>query len=76
MCVCRLEPSTPWIGFGMNVAYTSSSCATSFTASRNVMTESAIVSASVWRRSTSCCEAAIAWCESFTGTPELLQVRR
>ena len=33
------------------------------------MTESAMVSASVWRRSTSCCDAAIAWCESFTGTP-------
>ena len=38
------------------------------------MSESAIVSASVWRRSTSCCEAAIAWCESFTGHAELLQV--
>ena len=46
-CVCMPDPKSPPIGFGMNVAYTPRSCATSFTTSRNVMTLSAIVSASV-----------------------------
>ena len=46
-CVCMPDPKSPAIGFGMNVAYTPRSCATSFTTSRNVITLSAIVSASV-----------------------------
>ena len=45
--VCMPEPNAPWIGLGMNVAYTPCDCAICFTMSRNVMTLSAIVSASV-----------------------------
>ena len=41
------DPNAPAIGFGMNVAYTPRSVATSLTTTRNVMTLSAIVSASV-----------------------------
>ena len=52
--VCMPEPWTPSSGLGMNVAWTPSVEATSFTTSRNVMTLSAMVSASVWRRSISC----------------------
>ena len=46
-CVCMPEPNAPSIGLGMNVAYTPSSVATCFTTWRNVMTLSAMVSASV-----------------------------
>ena len=46
-CVCIPEPNAPSIGFGMNVAYTPSSLATCLTTWRNVITLSAIVSASV-----------------------------
>ena len=46
-CVCIPEPNAPEIGFGMNVAYTPRSCATSFTTRRNDMTLSAMLSASV-----------------------------
>ena len=48
------QPCTPSSGLGMNVACTPWLAATSFTTSRNVMMLSAIVSASVWRRSISC----------------------
>ena len=46
-CVCMPDPNAPSIGFGMNVAYTPRSCATCFTTMRNVITLSAIESASV-----------------------------
>ena len=46
-CECIPEPNAPAIGFGMNVACTPWSCATSLVMSRNVITLSAIVSASV-----------------------------
>ena len=44
---CIPEPFTSRSGFGMNVAYAPWRIATSFTTSRYVMIESAIVSASV-----------------------------
>ncbi len=47
MCVCMPEPNAPEIGLGMNVACTPRSWATWRTTVRNVMTLSAIVSASV-----------------------------
>ena len=46
-CVCIPEPNTPSMGLGMNVAYAPRSVATCFTTRRNVITLSAIVSASV-----------------------------
>ena len=42
-CECIPEPNAPAIGFGMNVACTPLSCATSLVMSRNVITLSAIV---------------------------------
>ena len=63
------EPNAPVIGFGMNVAYTPLSAATSLLMSRNVITLSAIVSASVWRRSISCCDGPFSWNEYSTGMP-------
>ena len=45
--VCMPEPCTPVSGLGMNVACTPASSATSFTTSRNVITLSAMVRASV-----------------------------
>src|SRR5450759_1034034 len=52
--VCIPEPKSPEIGFGMNVAYAPTSAAIFFTTWRNEMTLSAIVHASVYRRSISC----------------------
>ena len=52
--VCMPEPWTPASGLGMNVAWRPASSAISFTISRVVMTVSAMVRASVYRRSTSC----------------------
>ena len=46
-CRCMAEPFWSASGFGMNEAYTSCCIATSLTISRKVMTESAMVSASV-----------------------------
>ena len=46
-CVCIPDPNACASGLGMNVAYTPRSCATSFTTRRNVITLSAMVSASV-----------------------------
>ena len=69
------EPCTPSSGLGMNVAWTPCWAATSFTTSRNVMTLSAIVSASVWRRSISCWLGESSWKEYSTGMPSVSRVR-
>ncbi len=68
-CVCIPEPKSPAIGLGMNDAYTPRSCATSFTTSRKVITLSAIVSASVYRRSISCWLGPSSWKLYSTGIP-------
>ena len=67
------EPCTPSSGLGMNVACTPSRAATSRTARRNVIMLSAIVSASVWRRSISCWPGASSWKLYSTGIPIVLQ---
>ena len=69
MWVCMPDPCTPSSGLGMNVAYRPSLAAASRTTSRNVMTLSAIVRASVWRRSISCWLGASSWNEYSTGMP-------
>ena len=53
----------------MNVAYTPSAIATSFTTCRNVMTLSAVVSASAYRRSISCWPGATSWWLNSTEMP-------
>ena len=63
------EPGRLSTGFGMNVAKTPISRATSFTVSRNVVIASAIDSASVCFRSISCWDAPTSWCEALTGIP-------
>ena len=69
------DPCTPSSGFGMNVACTPLAAATSFTTRRNVITLSAIVSASVWRRSISCWLGASSWNEYSTGMLIVSSVR-
>jgi hypothetical protein len=59
----------------MNVACTPCLAATSFTTSRNVITLSAIVSASVWRRSISCWLGASSWKLYSTGMLIVSSVR-
>ena len=73
--VCMPEPCTPSNGLGMNVAWTPSDAATSFTTSRNVMTLSAMVSASVWVRSISCWLGESSWNEYSTGMPSVSRAR-
>ena len=68
-------PCTPSSGLGMNVACTPWLAATSFTTSRNVMMLSAIVSASVWRRSISCWLGASSWKLYSTGMLIVSSVR-
>ena len=69
------EPCTPSIGLGMNVACRPWEAATSRTISRNVITLSAIVRASVWRRSISCWLGASSWKLYSTGMPIASSVR-
>ena len=69
------EPCTPSSGFGMNVACSPCAAATSRTTKRNVITLSAIVSASVWRRSISCWPGASSWKLYSTGMPIASSVR-
>ena len=59
----------------MNVACTPLVAAISRTTKRNVMTASAIVNASVWRRSISCWLGASSWNEYSTGMPIASSVR-
>ena len=59
----------------MNVACTPSEAATSFTTNRNVITLSAMVRASVWRRSISCWLGASSWNEYSTGMLIVSSVR-
>ena len=68
-------PCTPSSGLGMKVACTPCAAATSFTTMRNVMMLSAMVSASVWRRSISCWLGASSWNEYSTGMPIVSSVR-
>ena len=68
-------PCTLSSGFGMNVACTPWLAATSFTTNRNVMMLSAIVSASVWRRSISCWLGASSWKLYSTGMLIVSSVR-
>ena len=63
------EPCTPSSGLGMNVANRPSCMAASRTTSRNVITLSAMVRASVWRRSISCWLGESSWNEYSTGMP-------
>src|SRR6185503_4259952 len=67
--VCMPEPGWSVNGFGMNVAYTPSAIATSFTTCRNVMMLSAVVSASAYRRSISCWPGATSWWLNSTEMP-------
>ena len=67
--VCMPVPGWSVNGFGMNVAYTPSAIATSFTTCRNVMTLSAVVSASAYRRSISCWPGATSWWLNSTEMP-------
>ena len=67
--MCIPEPKSPEIGFGMNVAYTPTSSAIFFTTWRNEMTLSAIVNASVYRRSISCWLGPSSWWLYSTGMP-------
>jgi hypothetical protein len=60
-CVCMPLPGWSVNGFGMNVAWTPCDSDTSFTTCRNVMMLSAVVSASAYRRSISCCPGATSW---------------
>ncbi len=69
------EPCTPSIGLGMNVAWSPFDAATSRTTSRNVITLSAIESASVCRRSISCWLGASSWKLYSTGMPIASSVR-
>ncbi len=75
MWVCIPEPCTPCNGLGMNVAWTPCDAATSRTMRRNVITLSAIVKASVWRRSISCWLGASSWKLYSTGIPIASSVR-
>ena len=59
----------------MNVAWTPCDAASSRTISRNVITLSAIVRASVWRRSISCWLGASSWKLYSTGMPIASSVR-
>ena len=68
-------PCTFSSGLGMNVACTPWLAATSLTTSRNVMMLSAIVSASVWRRSISCWLGASSWKLYSTGMLIVSSVR-
>ena len=68
-CRCIPEPCTPSSGLGMKVACTPWSAAISLTTMRKVMTPSAMVSASVWRRSISCWLGASSWKLYSTGMP-------
>ena len=63
------EPGWSFNGFGMKDAYTFCSSATSFTTSRKVMMLSAVVSASAYRRSISCCPGAASWWLNSTEMP-------
>ncbi len=67
--VCIPEPWTPASGLGMNDANTPCSCAISLITRRTVMIVSAIVRASVYRRSISCWLGASSCCAYSTGTP-------
>ena len=69
------EPCTASSGLGMNVACSPCDAATSRTISRNVITLSAIVSASVCRRSISCWLGASSWKLYSTGMPIASSVR-
>ena len=69
------EPWTPSSGLGMNVAWRPWEAATSRTMRRNVITLSAIVRASVWRRSISCWLGASSWKLYSTGMPMASSVR-
>ncbi len=67
--MCIPDPCTAASGFGMKVACTPASKATSRTTRRNVITLSAMVSASVYRRSISCWLGASSWWLYSTGIP-------
>ena len=69
------EPCWPSKGLGMKVACRSCDAATSLTIRRNVITLSAIDSASVWRRSISCWLGASSWKLYSTGMPIASSVR-
>ena len=58
MCVCIPDPLRSLKGCGMKVAYPPLMAASSFTTTRYVTTESAIVSALVCRKFISCCPCA------------------
>jgi len=72
---CMPEPWMPSRGLGMNVACTLCIAAISFTIMRNVMMLSAMVRASVWRRSISCWLGASSWNEYSTEMPMASSVR-
>ncbi len=75
MWVCMPEPCTPASGLGMKLANTPCWRAISFTTSRTVITVSAMVMASVYRRSISCWLGASSCWACSTGMPISSRVR-
>ena len=66
---CIPEPLMPWIGLGMNVAYSPCCWAMALSANLNVTALSAVVSASEYSKSISCCPTATSWCAASTLMP-------
>ena len=57
-CACMPDPLMPWIGLGMNVAYRPCCWAMALRANLKVIALSAVVSASEYWKSISCCPTA------------------
>ena len=69
MLMCIPLPAIPKIGFGINVACSPCLWAIVFTASLKVITRSAVVRASPYLKSISCCPRAHSWWEASISKP-------
>ena len=67
--VCMPEPLIPWIGLGMNVAYSPWSWAMALRANLKVIALSAVRSASEYSKSISCWPSATSWWAASTRIP-------